>query len=89
MVKIYPIHRKLPNNSTQLTTGRHESGDRLREKKSPERFISQLLICEVGPEQRKNVPSVLPTGRIGRREWKQRSLTLLALNPRRESRDQP
>jgi hypothetical protein len=44
MVKIYPnlsvIHQKLPNESTQLTTGRYENADHPREKKSPERRIS-------------------------------------------------
>jgi hypothetical protein len=44
MVKIYPkliSHpSKLPNESTQLTTGRYENADHPREKKSPERRIS-------------------------------------------------
>jgi hypothetical protein len=43
-VKIYPNlsanDRKLPNESTQRTTGRYENDDFLRAKKSPERRIS-------------------------------------------------
>jgi hypothetical protein len=44
MVKIYPnlstLNRKLPNESTQLSTGQHENDDFRRAKKSPKRLGS-------------------------------------------------